>query len=285
MAEYIPIPRGTPITADTITDRFTAVQDEVNAIEKTSIESKSLDHQHFDSQIIFSGSRDIIGFGGPVGGIHYYANMDYGGQGWNANMTTGTDKLSIGWSVIRTGGQWKHFMGGSAQSGQELQVDFPTSYMPGDVTNGIAGILVMANIEVVKLGPAYIIDNSVGPAMQHGTDHIARFALQARVDTGSGPTWRVIDGTHRFLEADTLDQQDGASGSGATTIIDKKCDVAIRALVPDNRGTWRVDAVRAIVAIRRAHVPGDQFLHPTCVGLKNCNLSAVVFHGHQRSSW
>ena len=283
MAEYTPIHRGAPITAESITDRFTSIQDEINALDETAIEPKSLDHQHFESQVLFSGSQSIVG--SPSDGIHYYANMDWGGQGWNANMTTGVSKLDTGWCIVRAGGQWKQLMGGAAQTGQELRVDFPTSYVAGDTTTGIAGILVMANIEVAKLGPAYLVSTAVGPAAQHGTDHIVRFALQARVDTGAGPTWQCIDGTHRFLEADTLDQQNGTSGTGATTIIDKNCDVAIRALVPNNRGTWRVDAVRAIVAIRRAHSAGDQATYPTCVGLKRCDLSAIVFQGYERESW
>tara|TARA_R100000808_G_scaffold672_3_gene3335 strand:- start:3641 stop:4516 length:876 start_codon:yes stop_codon:yes gene_type:complete len=291
MADYTPIPKGGPVTANTITDRFTDVQDEINSLDEIMIEPRSLDHQHFESQIIYSGNKSISGFPNHAiqgtSQIHYYANMDPSGQGLNEPYTSGTSKIDMGWTSIKEGGQWSTLMGGSAQTGQELQINFPTSYIVGDTLNGVAGILVMANIEVVKLGPSYLVDTSThgSPAVQHGTDHLARFVLQARMDQGNGPTWRNIHGSHRFLECDTLVQQNGISGSGATAIIDKNCDVAIRAMVHDMGGTAQIDAVRVLVAVRRAHSGGNQALQPTCVGLRHCDLTSIVFHGHFRGSW
>jgi len=291
MADYTPIPKGESVTANTITDRFTAIQDEINSLDEIMIEPRSLDHQHFESQILYSANKSISGLPNHAiqgtNQIHYYANMDPGGQSLNASYTSGTSRVDMGWTSIKAGGQWGTLMGGTAQTGQELQIDFPVSYLAGDATNGVAGILVMANIEVMKLGPSYLVDTSThgSPAVQHGTDHIARFVLQARMDIGNGPTWYNIHGSHRFLEADTLDQRNGISGAGATAIIDKNCDVAIRAMVHDMFGTAQVDAVRALVSVRRAHSGGNQALQPSCVGLRHCSLSAIVFHGHLRGSW
>lgn len=279
MADYTPISSGDQIRAVSITDRFTEIEDEINLLEETAIQPRSLDSQHFESQILLSKSKAFSGMGtiaDPSSGLHFYANMDPN----NINtMTTHPFETSPGWTIVRRGGQWDSLMGGNAQTGDELTLMFGPghSYRPGDTVKGVSGILVMANIEVRKLGPAFLVDAAIGSG-QFGTGWLARFGIQAR--NSDTQAWSSLGHTYRFLEADTLAQHNAVSGNPARTIAGKNFDVGIRALLPDYQHEW--DGVRVVTCVRRTHSAGTHSSDPATVGLKNCSLSLVVFHGSRR---
>ena len=150
MADYTPISSGNQIQAGSITDRFTEIENEINLLEESAIQPRSLDNQHFESQILLSKSKACSGMGTilqPASGLHFYANMDPNDV---HTMTTHPFETSPGWTIVRRGGQWDSLMGGNAQTGEELTLMFGTghSYQPGDAVKGVSGILVMVNLEV-----------------------------------------------------------------------------------------------------------------------------------------
>lgn len=280
MADYTPISSGNQIQAGSITDRFTEIENEINLLEESAIQPRSLDNQHFESQILLSKSKAFSGMGTilqPASGLHFYANMDPNDV---HTMTTHPFETSPGWTIVRRGGQWDSLMGGNAQTGEELTLMFGTghSYQPGDAVKGVSGILVMVNLEVRKLGPAYLFDAALGSS-QHGTGWLGRFGIQAR--NASNQVWEPLPHTYRFLEADTLAQHDATSGNSARTIGGKNFDVGLRTLLPDYSHEW--DGVRVVTCVRRTHSAGSQSKDPATLGLKNCSISLVVFHGSKRT--
>jgi len=253
--DFIPIVDGDSLAAGDLKNRFTSVETEINELDQSSILPSSLDNQHIASQVLFSKTKSI-----PTGGgTHIYTNTDPG----TAAVTTSTAMSAPGWFVINSNGQ-------SIGNGDELALYFGSagSFQVGDETNGVGGILVMANILVNKLH--YNVTSYDTNSLSRSPDLYGKFAVQVRnSDTGS---WSHLSHTERFIETDTVDQTTG------TGIVNVRKDVAMRALIPESSYLGSTDAVRIVCCVRN----GAFSVLDVSMVLQHCNLSVMVFHGHMR---
>lgn len=168
--DWTRLTESTPLTANSLNDRFADVRNELNALESLCVAPRSMHREHLPTTVLDKG-RAVINSATN----HTYTNTteQYPGYG-----------LSTGWKVINTNG--------SLGTGTPLLVTFAPPLDLSDTTL-YGGILVMANVHMITM----TVSAGAGTAGLFGAQ--AMFALQFQI---SG-TWYTLARTERFVSPDT----------------------------------------------------------------------------------
>lgn len=166
--DWTRLTESTPLTANSLNDRFAAVRNELNALESLCVEPRALHREHLPTTVLEKG-RAVIN----AATNHTYTNTSEAYPGYG---------LASGWRVINTNG--------SAGTGTPLSFTFAS---PVDLanTNLYGGILIMANVHMITMTAA-----GSTASLFSG---MAMFAIQYRI---SG-TWYTLGRTERFFSPDT----------------------------------------------------------------------------------
>lgn len=166
--DWTRLTESTPITANSLNDRFASVRNELNALEPLAPMPRGLHREHLPTTVRAKGRAAIVSSTN-----HTYTSVGEAYPGYGV--------AGAGWRVINTNG--------SAGTGTALSITFAAPVDLSD-TDLYGGILVLANAHMITMTASSTIALFGAQAM---------FALQYEI---SG-TWYMVNRSERFASADT----------------------------------------------------------------------------------
>jgi hypothetical protein len=229
------IDEGQSLSAGSVQSRLDDVRDEINDLDETAIQRRSLHRDHLPSSVLAVGTKAFS----PAANHNYSDSSEaYIGYGTTA-----------GWRVINDLG--------SAGTGVALEAVLSTPVDLGDPD--VRGILVLLNVEVVNIEETIVGTNSV--------EYYCHIGIQARRTSGF---YLPIARAERYVDAELSNETPVEQASVFKDVAIRSLVVLsdLGLGIPTT-----IDRIRGVVSVTNA--TGLYAARNVRVALKRCNITAI----------